>query len=68
MQIPGLRSVDIDDIPMSYTEQLQGMNDMSGGMGGMPMGGDMVGEMGDMSVEWVLWVVLIWVWWWKGGC
>lgn len=47
MQIPGLRSVDIDDIPMSYTEQLQGMNDMSGGMGGMPMGGDMSG--GDMS-------------------
>ena len=43
MQIPGLRSVDIDDIPMSYTEQLQGMNDMSGGMGGMPMGGDMAG-------------------------
>ena len=43
MQIPGLRSVDIDDIPMSYTEQLQGMNDMSGGMGGMPMGGDMSG-------------------------
>lgn len=51
LQIPGLRSVDIDDIPMSYTEQLQGMNDMSGGMGGMPMGGDMSGgEMGgDMS-------------------
>ena len=47
MQIPGLRSVDIDDIPMSYTEQLQGMNDMSGGMGGMPMGGDMAGA--DMS-------------------
>lgn len=51
LQIPGLRSVDIDDIPMSYTEQLQGMNDMTGGMGGMPMGGDMSGsEMGgDMS-------------------
>lgn len=51
LQIPGLRSVDIDDIPMSYTEQLQGMNDMAGGMGGMPMGGDMSGgEMGgDMS-------------------
>lgn len=47
MQIPGLRSVDIDDIPMSYTEQLQNMNDMSGGMGGMPMGGDMAGA--DMS-------------------
>lgn len=47
MQIPGLRSVDIDDIPMSYTEQLQGMNDMSGGMGGMPMGGDMA--VADMS-------------------
>lgn len=47
MQIPGLRSVDIDDIPMSYTEQLQGMNDMSGGMGGMPMGGDMASA--DMS-------------------
>ena len=47
MQIPGLRSVDIDDIPMSYTEQLSNMNDMSGGMGGMPMGGDMSG--GDMS-------------------
>lgn len=47
MQIPGLRSVDIDDIPMSYTEQLQGMNDMAGGIGGMPMGGDMSGaEMG----------------------
>ena len=51
LQIPGLRSVDIDDIPMSYTEQLQGMNDMAVGMGGMPMGGDMSGgEMGgDMS-------------------
>lgn len=51
LQIPGLRSVDIDDIPMSYTEQLQGMNDMTGGMNGMPMGGDMSGaEMGgDMS-------------------
>ena len=51
LQIPGLRSVDIDDIPMSYTEQLQGMNDMAGGMNGMPMGGDMSGaEMGgDMS-------------------
>ena len=47
MQIPGLRSVDIDDVPMSYTEQLQNMNDMSGGMGGMPMGGDMAGA--DMS-------------------
>ena len=47
MQIPGLRSVDIDDIPMSYTEQLQNMNDMSGGMSGMPMGGDMAGA--DMS-------------------
>ena len=43
LQIPGLRSVDIDDIPMSYTEQLSNMNDMAGGMGGMPMGGDMSG-------------------------
>ena len=49
LQIPGLRSVDIDDIPMSYTEQLQGMNDMAGGMGGMPMGGDMSGGMGAMG-------------------
>ena len=50
LQIPGLRSVNIEDIPMSYTEQLSNMNDMSGGMGGMPMGGDMSGDMGgDMS-------------------
>jgi hypothetical protein len=50
LQIPGLRSVNIEDIPMSYTEQLSNMNDMSGGMGGMPMSGDMSGEMGgDMS-------------------
>ena len=50
LQIPGLRSVDIDDIPMSYTEQLTNMTDMSGGMGGMPAGGDMSGGMGnDMS-------------------
>lgn len=50
LQIPGLRSVNIDDIPMSYTEQLTNMNDMSGSMGGMPAGGDMSGGMsGDMS-------------------
>ena len=50
LQIPGLRSVNIEDIPMSYTEQLSNMNDMSGGMGGMPMGGDMSSDMGgDMS-------------------
>ena len=49
LQIPGLRSVDIDDIPMSYTEQLSNMSDMSGGMGDMPMGGDMSGGMSDLG-------------------
>lgn len=49
MQIPGLRSVDIEDVPMSYTDTLETMNNAGGDMGGMPLGGDMSGDMGSMG-------------------